>query len=61
VWLAHIFPTNWDWVWVILVGLIAVLTNVILFEGIELAKPSGLSLRERVRQLLALGVAEGNA
>ena len=58
VWLAYVFPTNLDWGWVILVGSVAVLTNVIAFEGIELAKPSNLSLRERVRQLMTLGTAE---
>jgi O-antigen/teichoic acid export membrane protein len=55
VWLAYVLPANLDWGWIILVGSVAVLTNVIAFEGIELAKPSNLSLRERVRQLLTLG------
>ena len=58
VWLAYVLPTNLDWGWIILVGLVAVLTNVIAFEGIELAKPSNLSWRDRVRQLLTLEAIE---
>jgi len=58
VWLAYVFPINLDWGWIILVGSVAVLTNVAAFEGIELVKPSNLSLRERVSQLMTLGTRE---
>jgi len=56
--LAYVCPTSLGWGWIILVGLVAVLTNVIAFEGIELAKPSNLSWRDRVRQLLTLEAIE---
>jgi O-antigen/teichoic acid export membrane protein len=56
VWMAYVLPTIWGWGWIGLVGLTAALTNLIAFEGIELAKPSDLSLRKRARQLLTLDI-----
>lgn len=55
--IAFLSPASRDWGWVILVGFVSILTNFILFEGVELAKPSSLSLPDRWRQLVRLSTA----
>lgn len=53
-WLSYALPTNLGWIWIIVVGMAAVLTNIISFEGIELVKPSNLSWRERMHKLITV-------
>ena len=54
LWLSYVLPIEWGWLWIVLVGLAAFLTNVLLFEGLELLKPSDLPWRERVHKLLSV-------
>lgn len=46
-------PKSLTWGWVMSVGTISLVGNVILFEGYELMKSSDLTLRERLRQMMA--------
>lgn len=55
LWAGHILPTDLGWVWIILIGVFSVVTNVIFFEGLELLKPSDLPLLARIQRLLTVG------
>ena len=47
-------PTELGWAWLVLVGGIAVLTNIACFEIVDLSRPSSASWSERVRLILSV-------
>jgi len=51
---AILFPQNWGWLWIVLVGLVSVGGNLIFFEVIHLFRPSNESWSNRLRQLFDL-------
>lgn len=56
--MAYVLPTNLNWTWIIMVGLVAVFINILSFEGIEFVKLSNLPWRKRVDKLLTFGMTE---
>ncbi len=49
-----LLPENLGWVWILAVGSVALITNIISFEGVWLARPSDLPWSSRWRQLMVL-------
>lgn len=55
VWFATLLHTGLGWWWIILVGVVAVVTNVLSFEGVGLLQPSDLPMRVRLLNILKAG------
>lgn len=53
--LAYNSPVDIGWMWIAYIGIAAIFTNIIFFEGIELVKPSNLSWRRRIYKVFMIG------
>ena len=52
IWFSTLISKNLGWYWIIMVAMVAAMTNILFFEAVELSKPSDLAWTTRIRQLL---------
>jgi len=45
------------WAWLCMIGVAGMVTNILSFEGVELARLSGTPLKDRFRSLFVLRAA----
>jgi O-antigen/teichoic acid export membrane protein len=51
---AFLVPQSLGWVWLCLIALAGMMTNILSFEGLELIKPSNIPLKARFRNIFVL-------
>ena len=52
-WISFILPKTFGWFWLISVAIVAVATNIIMFEGLSLCRPSHETWRCRLQKMIS--------